>query len=150
MSTQVETKIPAPQHLITNLAYKQKPHKKTHYLRARLDTCADVNIMPISVYKLIFKDPDCMTLAPISKLEIGSYTTEGIKVTGSCTLLAVHPDTQCLKEMTFNATSHEGSVVLSCVTTLELSLIELHKNLDLISSSSSLISSNAMLPKRIC
>ena len=47
-STQVET--PAPQHLITNLAYKLKPHKKTQCLRARLDTCSYVNIMPVSVY----------------------------------------------------------------------------------------------------
>ena len=31
-STQVETKMPAPQHLITNLAYKLKPYKKTQDL----------------------------------------------------------------------------------------------------------------------
>ena len=116
-STQVETKIPAPQHLITNLAYNLKPHKKTQYLRPRLDTCSDVNIMPVSVYKLIFfKDTYCMELAPSCKLEIGAYTTDKIKVIGSCTLLVVHPDTQCLKEVTFHVTSHEGSVVLSCVT----------------------------------
>ena len=47
-STQAET--PAPQHLITNLAYKLKHHKKTQYLRARLDTHSDVNIMPVIVY----------------------------------------------------------------------------------------------------
>ena len=49
-SIQVETKIPAPQHLITNLAYKLKPnHKKIQYLRARLGTCTDTNIMPVCV-----------------------------------------------------------------------------------------------------
>ena len=37
-STQAET--PAPQHLITSLTYKLKPHKKNHYL----DTCSDVNV----------------------------------------------------------------------------------------------------------
>ena len=77
-STQAET--PAPLHLITNLAYKLKSHKKTQYLRARLDTCSDVNIMPVSVCQLIFKDADCMKLAPSSKLEIGTYTTDKIKV----------------------------------------------------------------------
>ena len=82
-STQVETKIPAPQHLITYLAYKLKPHKKTHYLRASLDTCADVNIMPITVYKLVCKDPGCKKLAPSSKLEKGTHTTDKIKVIGS-------------------------------------------------------------------
>ena len=52
-SIQVETKIPAPQHLITNVAYKLKAnYKKTQYLRARLDTCVDVNILPVSLYKL--------------------------------------------------------------------------------------------------
>ena len=43
-------KIPTPSHLITNLAYKLKPHQiGNQYLRARLDTCTDVNIMPASV-----------------------------------------------------------------------------------------------------
>ena len=90
-STQPET--PAPQHLITNLVYKLKPHKKTQYLRARLDTCSNVNIMPVSTYHLIFKDADGMKLAPSSKLEIGTYTSDQIKVIGSCTLFEVHPDT---------------------------------------------------------
>ena len=66
-STQVETKIPAPQHLITNLAYKLKPQKKTQYFRVRLDTCSDVNIMPVSVYQLIFNGADCMEFAPCNK-----------------------------------------------------------------------------------
>ena len=136
-STQAEA--PAPQHLITNLAYKLKPHKKTQYLRARLDTYSDVNIMPVSVYQLIFKDADCMKLAPSSKLEIGTYTADKIKVIGSCTLLVVHPDTQCLKEVTFHVTSHEGSVVLSCVTTLDLCLIQPCSNWTLFHLSASLI-----------
>ena len=66
--TQANTKFPTPHHLITNLAYKLKPHHKMNqYLRARLDTCAHVNIMPVSVYKLVFQDPDCERFAP-SKL----------------------------------------------------------------------------------
>ena len=35
-TTQVETKILAPQHLITNLAYKLKPHKKTQYFEGKI------------------------------------------------------------------------------------------------------------------
>ena len=147
-SIKVETKIPEPQHLITNLAYKLKPHKKTQYLRARLDTCSDVNIMPVSVYKLTFKDANCMKLALSNKLEIGTYATDKIKVIGSCTLLVVHQDIQCLKEVTFYVTSHEGSFVLSCAITLELSLIQPHSNLNLIPSSASLISSKADYPRK--
>ena len=59
-STQAETKVPAPHHLVTNVAYKLRPHqKKIKYLRVRIDTCTNANILPLSVYKLIFKDPDC-------------------------------------------------------------------------------------------
>ena len=82
--TQVNAKIPTPHHLITNLAYRLKPHhKRNQYLRARLDRCANVNIMPVYVYKLVFQDPDCKKFAP-SKLEIGSYTINTVKLVGSC------------------------------------------------------------------
>ena len=47
--------IPTPTCLITNLAYRLKPHQtRNQYLRARLDTCMDVNIMHASVYRLVF------------------------------------------------------------------------------------------------
>ena len=61
---QANAKYPTPQHLFTNLEFKVKPHKKkTKFLQARIDTCADVNIMPCSAYQLLFKDPDCTKLA---------------------------------------------------------------------------------------
>ena len=78
--TQASSKIPTPHHLITNLAYRLKPHhKRNQYLRARIDTCVDVNIMPASVYRLVLKDPDCKKLAP-SKFEIGTYPTHTVKL----------------------------------------------------------------------
>ena len=44
--------------LVTNLAYRLKQHgNRNLYLRAQLDTCADVYIMPASVYKVVFRDP---------------------------------------------------------------------------------------------
>ena len=56
-------KIPTPSHLITNLTYRLKPHHtRNQYLRGRLDTCADVNDMPASVYKLVFNDSDLKSL----------------------------------------------------------------------------------------
>ena len=79
-------KIPTPSHLITNLAYRLKVHHiRKQYLRARLGTCTDVNIMPTSVYKLVFKDPDLKKLSP-STLEIGTYTTDTVKIGSSQTL----------------------------------------------------------------
>ena len=62
---QVNEKYPAPKHLFTNLEFKVKLHKnKTKFLQARIDTSADVNIMPVSIYKYLFKDPDCDKIAP--------------------------------------------------------------------------------------
>ena len=50
-------KIPTQSDLITNLAYRMQPHhSRNQYLRAGLDTCVDVNIMPASVYSFLFKD----------------------------------------------------------------------------------------------
>ena len=76
-NTQASAKCPTPHHLITNFEYRLKPHNEgNQYLRARLDTCADVNIMPASVYKLVFQDPGCKRLAPSRKLKIGTCTTD--------------------------------------------------------------------------
>ena len=99
--TQAECKkIPTPSHLTTNLAYKLKPHQtRNQYPRARLDTCTDVNIMPASVYKLVFNDPVLKKLTP-SALEIGTYTTDAVKIVGSCLFYLVDPDTKKLLEVT--------------------------------------------------
>ena len=94
-------KFPIPSHLITNLAYWLKPHHtRNQYLRERLDTCADVNIMPASVYKLVFKGPELQKLAP-STMEIRTYTVGTVKIVGSCIFYLVHPDTKKLQQVTF-------------------------------------------------
>ena len=47
-----------PVYLMTNLAYHLKmQHRRNQYLCVRLDTCADVNLMSVAVYQLMFKDP---------------------------------------------------------------------------------------------
>ena len=118
--TIANTQFLKPHHLITNLAYQLKPHhKRNQYLRARLGTCPDVNIIPASVYKLVFQDPDCKMFAP-SRLEIGIYTTNTVKLVGSCMFSLIHPDSKCLLDVTFYVASNNGSVLLSCVTTLAL------------------------------
>ena len=126
-SNQAETKCVAPQHLVTNLKYVLEPHKKgTKFLRARIDTCRDVNILPISVYRVLYKDPDCDMLVPSGKDGISTYTTEKIQVVGSCDLFVVHPEAKSLKEVIFQVVNHDGSVIVSCVRSLELGLIWLH------------------------
>ena len=50
--------VPKPVYLMANLAYCLKEHHtRNQYLWARLDTCANVNLMPMAVYCLMFKDP---------------------------------------------------------------------------------------------
>ena len=58
------------QHLVTHPEYKLKPpRRRTKFLRARIDTCPNVNVMPVSVYHVIYKDHDCAKLAPGKKME---------------------------------------------------------------------------------
>ena len=130
LCAQASSRIPITFHLTTNLAYKLKsPQKRKQYLRARLDTCADVNIIPASVYKLVFHDPELLKLAP-STLEIGAYTTDTVKLVGSCVFYLEHPDTKHLQEGTFYAASINGSKLLSCATMLAFGLIQPHTGLD--------------------
>ena len=129
------------------MEYKLKPHKKrTKFLRARINTCANVNLMPISVYKLLYKDDDCTKLALGNKVAVKTYTTEMIKIVGSCNLFVLHPDTKCLQEVTFQVTRHKGSVIISCATSLELGMIQPRRGLDMVKEKGSLIYSKADLP----
>ena len=71
-----------------------------------------------------------------------------MKIVGSCKMFVVHPDTKLLHEVTFHFTSHEGSVIVSCATSLELGLIHPHRNLDELLEEGSLIYSIADMPKK--
>ena len=72
--------VPKHIYLMDNLAYcLQEHHKRNQYLRARLDTCADINLMPMAVYCLMFKDPDLKKLTP-SHMEIETYTNDIMKL----------------------------------------------------------------------
>ena len=113
-------RVPTPSHLITNLAYRLKPHHtRNQYLRARLYTCVDVNIMPASVYRLVFKDPDLKKPHP-STMGIETYTTDTVKTVGYCIFYLVHLDTMKLQEVSFFIAKNDESVLLSCTTTLVL------------------------------
>ena len=96
-----EQRVPRPTHLITNLAYRLQPHHHRNlYLRARLDTCTDVNLMPASVYQLVFNDLNMKKIVP-SKLQVGTYMIDTMKIVGSCTFCLLHPDTKRLLETPF-------------------------------------------------
>ena len=55
--------LPKHVYLMNNLAYHLKMHhRRNQYLCARLVTCADVNLMPVAIYQLMFKDPSLKKL----------------------------------------------------------------------------------------
>ena len=98
--------------------------------------------------QLLYKDQDCTKLEPSTKTAVKTYTTEKIKIAGSCKMFVVPPDTRLLHEVTFQVTSHEGSVIVSCATSLELGLIHPHTDLDELPEEGSLIYSKADMPKK--
>ena len=141
-------KIQKPAHLITNLAYRLKSHHTRNlYVRARLETCTDVNIVPASVYRLVFKGPEMKKLAP-SSLDIGTYTTDTVTIVGSCMFYLVNQDTKKLMDVTFFVAVNDGRVLLSCKTTLMLGYIQPRTRLDYLPPRASLITSSANHPKK--
>ena len=76
-------------------------------------------------------------------LQVGTYTTDSVKIVGSCKFHLVHLDTKKLLETTFSVAMNDGSVLLSCKTTLQLGLIQPRARLDYLLPRASLITSSA-------
>ena len=94
--------------------------------------------MPASVYRLVYKDPELKKLAP-GTMEIGMYTTDKGKIVGSCIFYLFLLNTKKVHEVTFFVDGNDGSVLLSCTTTLVLGLIQQRKRLDYLPPRASLI-----------
>ena len=70
-----------------------------------------MNIIPTSVYSLVFKDPELKKPAP-SNMEIETYTTDTGKTVGSCKFYLLHLETKKIQEVTFLLARNDGSVLL--------------------------------------
>ena len=103
--------------------------------------------MPISAYRLLYHDGDLKKLAP-SRLQIGTYTTDTVKIIGTCKIYLVHLDCKKLNEATFYVASNEGSVLLSCDTSSTLGLIHPRPRLYYLPPRASLIMSSADHPRK--
>ena len=133
--------LPKPIYLMANLAYcLQEHHRRNQYLWARLDTCADVNLMPMAIYCLMFKDQGLRKLTP-SNMEIETYTNDVVKIIGTCFFYLVHPESKQLMKVLFFVGKENGSVLLSCRTTMELGLIRPHVRIDYLPPRASLLTS---------
>ena len=83
MST-AQRRIPKKTHLMANLPYRLKQYQTHHkYLWVRLDTCADVNIMPQSVYQMMLNDPEVQQLVP-NDILLEVYTDHQVDILGKC------------------------------------------------------------------
>ena len=146
---QAKSKVSKKTHLIANLPYRIKQHQGHHkYLRVRLDTCADVNIMPRSVYQMMFNDPEVKHLAD-NDISLGAYTDHQVNILGKYQFYMLHPDTEKPHWVTFYVASSEGSVLLSCTTLLALDLIQTRPCLDYLPPRAKLITSAADHPDLI-
>ena len=118
--------VPKLIYLMTNLAYcLQLHHKRNQYLWAQLDTCADVNLMSMAMYCLMFKDPG-LRKPTSSNMEIEMYTNDVVKIIGMCNFNLVQFESKQLIKLLFFVVKENGSVLLSCRTTMELGLIRPH------------------------
>ena len=92
-------------------------------LRMRVDTYADINIMPLSMYQTIFNDPKKEKLLPTG-IQVTMYNDSTLNLIGRCMLYLQHPKTQEKVMATVYVTQEEGSVLLSCSTSLKLEVIQ--------------------------
>ena len=72
-----------------------------------------------------------------------------IKIIGTTIIYLIHPDSKKLTEMTFYIAPNEGSILLSCNTSLTLGLIQSRPRLDYLPPRMSLITSNVDHPRKM-
>ena len=75
------------------------------------------------------------------------YTADTINIIGTMVIYLIHPDNKQLTKTTFHITSGNGSVLLSCSTSLQLSLIQHRPRLNYLPPWASLITSKEDHPK---
>ena len=78
-----------------------------------------VNIFPVNIYRRIFHVSVLRSLAPQTAVEV--YNSTGVNVRGFWNMYA--HETKPLQALTFSVTNTEGSLLLSCVDNLVLSLV---------------------------
>ena len=112
-----------------------------------MDTCADVNIMPASIYKLMFNDPILNRLAPLDS-ELSMLIGNKVDLLGSCNFYMIHPDTKQVQAVTFYVSNDELGVLLSCQTKLTLGLVQVRSRLGYLPPRAPLVSSTQDHPSK--
>ena len=100
-------------HLYASIPYKLQPYQKHNkYLHVQLDICTDINLMPESIYKLVFNNPHTSKLAK-NDTDLTVYTRHSVNLIGKCTIYMLSKGTKQPVEVDFYIAKEEGSVLLS-------------------------------------
>ena len=83
-----------------------------------------------------------------NKLQIGTYSNDTVKIIGTCKLFLVQADTKKPVDTIFYVAKNDGSVLLSCKSTLALDLIQPRSRLDYLPPRASLMTSMQDHPKK--
>ena len=74
--------------------------------------------------------PNCIKLQPSKYKGIQTCMKQKIPVIVSCELFVLQIDDQCFHKVKFHIVSVEGSVIISCATSINLNLIQIPNQLD--------------------
>ena len=112
-------------HLYANIPYRLQPsHKHNKYVHVQLDTCADVNFMPESVYKLVFNDHQTSKLAK-NDIDLTVHTRHSVDLIGKCTFYMLSKGTKHPVKVDSYIAKEEGSLLRSQETVSQLQLLNL-------------------------
>ena len=113
----------AQKHLYANIPYQLNPyHRHNKYLCIQLDTYANVNLMPESVYKPVFNNLQTAKLAK-NDTDLTVYTRHSVDLIGKCTFYMLSKATKQPIKVEFYIAKEEGSVLLSWETVFQLQLL---------------------------
>ena len=83
-----------------------------------------------------------------SSMEIETYTNNVVKIIGTCQFYLVHSESKQLMKVMFFVAKENGSILLSCRTTMDLGLIRPHAQLDYLPPRASLLTSTCDQPSK--
>ena len=101
----------------------------------------------MAVYCLMFKDPGLRKITS-SNMEIETYTNDVVKIIGMNSFYLVHPESKQLIKVLFFVAKENGSVLLSCRTTMDLGLIRPCARLDYLPPKARLLTSTCDQPSK--
>ena len=116
-----EPKSKAKRRIYTNI----KIDGTENYLWAKVNTAANVNLMPTTVYTQICEDPNLDRLGPMDT-DLSVYNDSAICAFGTCIIPLILPIDGHTHETKFYVAHHYGIMLFSCEDSWYLQIIQPH------------------------